>query len=177
MQCAQCGTELQPNAAFCGNCGAQILQPAQQIPGTAQPQVAAPAPAAPAATPVAIAPQPAPFAVGAAPAPNVANTTYAVPKTENSGLSIASLILGIIGLLSSLIWFIAIPFGLMALIFGLIGRGKGGKGMATTGIITGSLAIVATIIITALAANYLAKHPEARSSSSSYFHPVIEALN
>ena len=53
-------------------------------------------------------------------------------KKETKGFSIASLVLGIVG-----IFIFAIPCGILAIIFGIIGRKKGGKGMALAGLILG----------------------------------------
>jgi hypothetical protein len=69
-------------------------------------------------------------------------------------------VLGILSLTTSIIWFLAIPLGVAALICGFIGRSKGGKGMATAGIITAIAGIILTIVITAFALRYLYDHPE-----------------
>lgn len=45
MNCSQCGNELDPGAAFCGNCGAQLTQPVAQ-PVSAAPQAQMPTPPA-----------------------------------------------------------------------------------------------------------------------------------
>ncbi len=66
------------------------------------------------------------------------------PEKESKGLSIASLVLGLIGLLVA-----AIPCGTLAIIFGLMGKKKGGAGMATAGFILG-IADVAFGIIYAI---------------------------
>lgn len=172
MQCANCRSDLKDGASFCGNCGAQvILPPAPPAPSLAPASpVAAPieatsptpqpwSPPQPAAQPAAVPVYPA--APATAPAPQyAAPPTYAIPKQPSSGLSIASLVLGILSLTSCLIWFLAIPFGIAALICGFIGRPKGGKGMALAGIITAILGIVLTITITAFAVKYLDENPE-----------------
>lgn len=141
MQCATCHSDLKEGASFCGNCGAAILL------SPAQPQYAT-APAA--ATP----------APGAAP-------LYAVPKQPSSGFSIASLVLGILSLVCSLIWFISIPLGVAALVFGFMGKPKGGKGMALAGIITGAIGIVASIIIVIVALQYLENIPDQQTRYNS----------
>jgi hypothetical protein len=100
---------------------------------------------------------PAPYqAPAAAPAPGA----YAVPKQSSSGLSIASMVLGILSIFCCLIWFMAIPFGITAVILGFLGKGKGGKGMAIAGIITGLIGTVLSIIITVAAVNYVENNPE-----------------
>ena len=76
-------------------------------------------------------------------------------------MAVTSLVLGIIGALFGLIplfFFIAFPCGLLALIFGVVGRRtamtdplRGGKGMATAGLILGllgfGLAIVGIVVV------------------------------
>ena len=54
------------------------------------------------------------------------------PVEEKKGLSIASMVLGLVGL-----FLFAIPCGILAIIFSLIGKKKGGKGFATAGLILG----------------------------------------
>lgn len=78
------------------------------------------------------------------------NTT--APIEEKKGLSIASLVLGIISLVLLCFWYISLPCAILALIFGIIGRKKGGKGMATAGIILSAIALVIVAIILILAA-------------------------
>lgn len=186
MQCTNCGHELLPGAEFCGNCGAKIMlqtAPNPQPTVTAAPPAAvepmAPAPLPTAQSPApAPQPEPVPAPVPSAPAPAAPTATplayapapgqqtaYAVPMQPRSGLSVASLVLGIIGVISILLWFFAAPLGILALIFGLIGRNKGGKGMATAGIILGAIALVGTIIITAVAVNYVSSHPDTKGTS------------
>ncbi len=177
MQCANCRSDLKEGAGFCGNCGAQVILPPTQPSAPWVPPPAAPAPvAAPNPFPQPEVPQPqptqpateppaTPYPVPGAPAPAAAPysaqpPTYAVPKQPSNGLSIASLVLGILSLTTSIIWFLAIPLGVAALICGFIGRSKGGKGMATAGIITAIAGIILTIVITAFALKYLDDHPE-----------------
>lgn len=71
---------------------------------------------------------------------------YQPPVKPHRGLAIASLVLGIIGAVFGLIpltFFIALPCGVLALIFGLLGR-KHGTGKA--GAILGAIAIVLGIV-------------------------------
>lgn len=51
---------------------------------------------------------------------------------EKKGLSIASMVLGIVGLI-----IFAVPCGVLAIIFGLVGKKKGGKGFAIAGLVLG----------------------------------------
>lgn len=71
----------------------------------------------------------------------------AVPA-EKKGFSIASMVLGIVGLVCCCIWWIAIPCSILAIIFGILGKKKGGKGMAITGLVLGIIAIALYAILT-----------------------------
>ncbi|WJY38692.1 DUF4190 domain-containing protein [Streptomyces sp. P9-2B-2] len=87
------------------------------------------------------------------------------PQAARNGLGVAALILGIIGALSGIpmiLFWLAGPLGVLALIFGLVGlsRAKKGqatnKGVAVTGTILGALALVLAVvgvIVTVLAVN------------------------
>lgn len=80
------------------------------------------------------------------------NKTVETPAQESKGLSIASMVLGIISVVLFCIWYISVPCAILAIIFGIIGKKKGGKGMATAGLVLGivALAILAVIYILAL---------------------------
>ena len=69
---------------------------------------------------------------------------------EKKGLSIASMVLGIVSLALWCFWYLAIPCAILAIIFGIIGRKKGGKGMATAGLVLGIISLVILIIIMAV---------------------------
>ncbi len=66
----------------------------------------------------------------------------------NSGKALASMIVGIVSVLSCLYWFMALPGGIVAIILGIQGKRDaaagthGGGGMAQTGIILGVVAAV-----------------------------------
>lgn len=53
------------------------------------------------------------------------------PMEEKKGMSIASMVLGIIGLVFWCIPILGGPIGIVGLILGIVGRKNGGKGMAT----------------------------------------------
>ena len=57
------------------------------------------------------------------------------PMEEKKGMSIASMVLGIIGLVFWCIPILGGPIGIVGLILGIVGRKKGGRGMATAGIV------------------------------------------
>lgn len=72
------------------------------------------------------------------------------PPRQNSGLSIASLVLGIVGIVACCIPIIGIPVNVTGLILGIVGMKKGGRGMAIAGIILCSIFLVLTIANSAL---------------------------
>ena len=81
------------------------------------------------------------------------NTHPIVENTSNStisskkGFNIASLILGIVSLLTSCLMPLSILCGILAVIFGIIGLFRGGKGLGIAGLITGILGMILSIVI------------------------------
>lgn len=65
---------------------------------------------------------------------------------ENKGLSVASLTLGVVGLLAWLLPLVGFPIIITGLILGIIGRKRGGKGLGTVGIV---LCVITLILTTA----------------------------
>jgi hypothetical protein len=143
MYCTKCG-ELNPDDAnFCKKCGAPIAKQGEtNTSAAAKPQ--------PPAEPAALTPQVAINPSSSTLQPPAAQTQPAAPPA-NSGLSIASLVLGIVGL---------VPYlqicSILAIIFGAMGinqankKGYGGKSMALTGLILGIVGIVVGIAVIAL---------------------------
>lgn len=80
--------------------------------------------------------------------PEVQGATNTVEE-ENKGLSIASMVLGIVSLVLFCIWYISLPCAILAIIFAVFGMKKGGKGMAISGLVLGivTLAILAIFVI------------------------------
>ena len=72
------------------------------------------------------------------------------PVGEKKGLSIASMVLGIVAVVFTCIWWISIPCSILAIIFGIIGKKKGGKGMAKAGFILGIIAIALYVLLVIL---------------------------
>lgn len=84
------------------------------------------------------------------PPPYAAPPVVEGPK-PGKGMAIASLVLGIVSLALCLYWFIALPAAIVAVVLGVIARGKGaGKGMALAGIITGGVGILFGLIMVVL---------------------------
>lgn len=70
-----------------------------------------------------------------------------VENKNTNGLTIASLVLGIISLVLWCMWFLSIPCAILALIFGILGLKKPGKGMAIAGVITSAIALAIWILL------------------------------
>ncbi|MFB7934666.1 MULTISPECIES: DUF4190 domain-containing protein [Streptomyces] len=78
---------------------------------------------------------------------------YGMPPQPSNGMGTTGLVLGIIGVVCSLtffLWFFGVILGILGIIFGAIGRGKAtrgeatNKGAATAGLVCG---IIATVIL------------------------------
>ena len=62
-------------------------------------------------------------------------------KTESKGLSIASMVLGIVAVVLCCFVYISVPCAILAIIFGIVGMKKGGRGMGIAGLVLGIIAI------------------------------------
>lgn len=74
-------------------------------------------------------------------------TQNEVENNDKKGLSIASMILGIVSILLGRNFLIAVACGVLAIIFGLKGKKMGGKGMAKAGFITGIIGISLQLLL------------------------------
>lgn len=101
--------------------------------------------------------------------PQVSAPAYGEPHPPvghgaRNGLGTAALVLGIVGLL--LFWTVigGILLGILALIFGLIGRGRAKRGeatnggLATAGAVLGAVAVVASLVLVAVGTTAFVKH-------------------
>lgn len=69
------------------------------------------------------------------------------------GFAIASLVLGIVGLVLFCVWYLSVPCAVLAIIFSIVAKKKGGKnGMATAGLVLGIVTLVILVLILILAA-------------------------
>jgi len=68
-------------------------------------------------------------------------------KKDKKGFCIASLVLGIVAIVFFCIWYLSIPCGILAIIFGILGIKSTNKGMAIAGLITGAIGLVVSIMI------------------------------
>ncbi|MFJ5264592.1 DUF4190 domain-containing protein [Streptomyces sp. NPDC088387] len=78
---------------------------------------------------------------------------YGMPAQPSNGMGTTGLVLGIIGVVCSVtffLWFFGVILGILAIIFGAIGRGRANrgeatnKGAATAGLVCG---IIATVVL------------------------------
>lgn len=169
--CPKCGRELQDESLFCVNCGQRMdviepltFEPASNVPTEsvmpqeAQPEQPQTPPPVQMQTPPPVQPQTPPPVQAQTPPPVQPQTSPPVqmqtpssvqqaeePK-KHSGLSIASLVLGIVGLVSC--GTLMVP-EVLAIVFGLVGikDKKHKRGMAIAGTILGVVSIVAFIAL------------------------------
>ncbi|MGW5133064.1 DUF4190 domain-containing protein [Streptomyces sp. NPDC004135] len=127
-----------------GGFGPPSQPPQQPAPGYGFPQQSGPGYGYPQAGPGYPAAPPVGYPQGAG---------YGMPAQPSNGMGTTGLVLGIIGVVCSvtfLLWFFGVILGILAIIFGAIGRGKAtrgeatNKGAATAGLVCG---IIATVIL------------------------------
>lgn len=66
---------------------------------------------------------------------------------DKKGFSIAALVLGIVAIVLSCIWYISIPCAILAIVFGILGIKSSKKGMSIAGITTGAIGMFICIAI------------------------------
>lgn len=126
MKCEKCGKEIEENSKFCSNCGEKIedkiieVEKVNTEENNEQDKQE-----------------------------NQSKVKNAeIINEEKSGLSVASLILGIAAILCVFEHGILnITCGILAIVFGAIGRKKGAKGTGTAGMILGIASIVLFAIV------------------------------
>lgn len=102
------------------------------------------------------------------PAPAHQASAAQVGAPVSSGLAIASLVCGLIGFFTCFIWCLSIPLAIAAIVTGHLASSKikrdpsryAGKGLARTGLISGYLALVLTIVFMVLANYMVSLSPE-----------------
>ena len=67
-------------------------------------------------------------------------------QTGGQGLAVPSLVLGILAIVTSIVWYIGIVLGVLAIIFGAISI-KNGRKKAIAGIVTGSIGVILSLLI------------------------------
>ncbi len=68
-------------------------------------------------------------------------------QAEGQGLAITSLVLGILAIITCLVWYIGIVLGVLAIIFGAVSVKKRGRKKAIAGIVTGSIGVILSLLI------------------------------
>lgn len=77
-------------------------------------------------------------------------------KSDRKGFNITSMILGIIAVLGSCVWYINFPCAIIAIIFSVAGRKDSGRGMGIAGMVLGIIALVLYVVYILLVALGLA---------------------
>lgn len=73
-------------------------------------------------------------------------TTQNTAKNKK-GICVAALVLGIVSLVLFCAWYIALPCGILAIIFGVQGMKTVNRGMAIGGLVTGAIGLLISMII------------------------------
>jgi len=68
-------------------------------------------------------------------------------ESKKSAFGIASLTLGIISILSALFWYITLPSGVLAIIFGVKGIKRAGSKLAKAGLVTGIVGLSIFLLV------------------------------
>lgn len=70
-------------------------------------------------------------------------------QNGGKGLSIASMVLGIVSVVLCCLWYVSLPCAILAIIFGIIGKKRDGRGMAIAGLVLGIIAIALYVLAVA----------------------------
>lgn len=93
---------------------------------------------------------------GYAPPPPGGPVPYGAPQ-PSPAMAITSMVLGILSIVTSCFWFLAIPLGIAAIVIAILVRPKiargeaSGRGMATAGMITGGIGLLISIVLVIIA--------------------------
>ena len=68
-------------------------------------------------------------------------------KNNGSAMRISALVLGIISIVTDLFWYISIPAGILAIVFGVKSIKKNGSKLGKAGLITGIIGVTLCIFI------------------------------
>lgn len=143
MFCTNCGEKLLDGATFCTNCGEKIVREAIPVPPTQTIDNISTRAVEPEKQQVESTPEPVsnPYNTSASPAPGTQNA----PRTN--GLSIASMILGIVSVCLAAAQLISLPSSILAIIFSAKSKKSGNNnGMAKAGMITGIIGLVSAVL-------------------------------
>lgn len=96
--------------------------------------------------------------------PPMASYSGPPPAQARNGLGTAALVLGILSLPAILTIVLGILFGLLAVIFGIIGQRRARRGEATNagvavaGLVTGAIGLVVSVVLIALGLSFFFSH-------------------
>jgi hypothetical protein len=135
VYCPNCGQQNADDSKFCQHCGTSLTEPVEVSETPSIPQAEPSRP------------------------DEVPRLQYTASVTRNSGMAIASLVLGIV---SYPLYFIAIFPGALAIIFGAVSIGQinrdpslGGKGMAVAGLVLGIIAVAFWVLVVIFASSII----------------------
>ena len=74
--------------------------------------------------------------------------TQGSKKEDRKGLAIAAMVLGIVSIVFCCVYWVSIICAILAIIFGIVAIKSSGKGMAISGIVTGSIGIFIYLFVT-----------------------------
>ena len=77
----------------------------------------------------------------------IQNNPENVNKKDRKAFSIAALVLGIISIVLSCLWYVSVPAGILAIILGIIGLKSTKRNFSIAGIVTGVIGILLTILL------------------------------
>ncbi len=95
------------------------------------------------------------------------------PHGGGVAFGVTSLTTGIVAFLSGWVFFLSIPIGIVAIVFGALGMKKpASKGMAIAGMVTGIVGVAfgVGIVVLALMGSINASAPEVPVQSNSFFY-------
>lgn len=141
MKCEKCGNEIDENSKFCSNCGEEIKNDKQEEVIIEAEKVNNEEKKEEPIQSTEIIETETPI--------NQSDVKQAeVVKEEKQGLSVASLILGIIAILCLFEHGVLnIACAILAIVFGVKGRKQGAKGLGTTGMVLGIVSLVLCAIV------------------------------
>lgn len=159
MNCQKCGASANEWDIFCERCGELLISPAEPAQQQVQPAAMSAAPVAPVAPPVyqppAVPVPPPPdvppvYQQPLTPAGQTPRTPYTgyppdMPQKQKSGAATSSLVLGIISIVTSLVFFISIPLGIVSIILAAVAKKKTRK--LGAGFVCGLIGTVLSVVI------------------------------
>lgn len=91
-------------------------------------------------------------------------------KNNGKGMAIASMILGILALVTCICYCPAIPFALISIILAIIvlAKRKNGKPFAITGIVTSAIAVVVSVVVLVLSGSVMENISDLLENSDAY---------